>query len=1187
MNITFRDINHRKNELEQTRPNNAPDGIYRLYEKVVYKEYSFNEATQVLRFWRELHEDTNIAFNRVMDIFETATEKDTEEHINFLTDFITEEISNKVRSAKEFQQNVSMKKGKFKSPNRKITTATRTANKNIPNTQEAAKAYEAQHGYHAKPYGGFKKAGEDFVGECYDRIMNAGLKAEQCDRVLSNNENLNKRFNIDKVIRESEDLEDTIATLCEFVNTYDAPFVARYNTALENISYSLQKNGVSFDTKKLIAEVTDYFLMNETITLDGQIFSDMEYILSESKVFTDDDTKSMLAFLNDDVTTSKIQSMTEAVDVYVEGVKPINADEEFRKFKAQPLKDPNIFKSMLCRIYAGHPGDVVDDLTNIFKVIRVLIVTASFVQPVLGIVMLITDYCLKTKYGRAGLKAAIEKYDREIIRVNKKIKNAETEQVKNSYKAYKDKLLTARGTLDTALDKLHTEKENDDRHEKEDLSKIYDDGESDIDFDFDFDFEEAASLIDAIGTICENTAWTNDLTSIVCEKIRKTSRPEDIATIGEFCALCPDLLDIGTIKTTLEDTMDNNLKEKKYSIVPEIAHCVDTLDESYDIVFKDVYEIYENTRYKRDAVVDMIDFCLDSFAEESSTISTSKETKKYQDSFKKNALSSRNKIITTMATLKRDIVKLTDKERMLSKKVDMSLETIRDNINRAFISSNREAVIKGTILPKASTCIKVAITTGAAWAVQPAVAVIGLVGYIGINKAMRNKERQFIIDDIDIELNMCQRYLRHFEDKGDMEAVRNVMKTQRELQRQRNRLVYNMGMVHNTKPDKLPKLDGTEEAMQFVNVENIINEQIANEGAWNDVKRGVNPYSKKKYFHCSFKDLGDETTMKPWIPTYLRETDPKDLNPDYPENATTKRICVSTSIEGCLDAILNYERIKAYAGEKFYIYVPEKPINEYKFKSNDELKKDKDVFDSTITGEAWILEPAKMKLYGIGKIDKVYNVKEKKTVTGKPIGKIEVSWSWAVAPKVIKNWNEAATDIETAAKDAAEKAKDTATDASNYVTNKAKDELSRGIASDKKFANKKLTKDEMIKHPELVKKYIEAEEDDPVLTLNRSVDILMVALDMSTSIQTFIVDKIKFILKTAVNVADPRVKVALKTTRRECEKAIDELTKEIAKETNPTKQRELKNQRKKLQDCLTAVDNKLDDKDAKNYKGGK
>ena len=136
-------------------------------------------------------------------------------------------------------------------------------------------------------------------------------------------------------------------------------------------------------------------------------------------------------------------------------------------------------------------------------------------------------------------------------------------------------------------------------------------------------------------------------------------------------------------------------------------------------------------------------------------------------------------------------MKLKQKDKELSNKVDATMGSVSNAAERALRSENREAVIKGQLLPSASKCIKLAITTGAAWLVSPAIAVIGVLGYVAASKKMQKKERQLILDDIEIELEMCEKYLRIAEDKNDMKAVRNIMQTKRALQRQQQRLKYN------------------------------------------------------------------------------------------------------------------------------------------------------------------------------------------------------------------------------------------------------------------------------------------------------------------------------------------------------------------------------------------------------------
>ena len=62
-----------------------------------------------------------------------------------------------------------------------------------------------------------------------------------------------------------------------------------------------------------------------------------------------------------------------------------------------------------------------------------------------------------------------------------------------------------------------------------------------------------------------------------------------------------------------------------------------------------------------------------------------------------------------------------------------------------------------------------------------------------------------ITDDIEIEIQMCDKYLRLAEDKNDMKAVRNIMQTKRSLERQKQRLKYNMATQFKEKIPKNPK----------------------------------------------------------------------------------------------------------------------------------------------------------------------------------------------------------------------------------------------------------------------------------------------------------------------------------------------------------------------------------------------
>lgn len=183
------------------------------------------------------------------------------------------------------------------------------------------------------------------------------------------------------------------------------------------------------------------------------------------------------------------------------------------------------------------------------------------------------------------------------------------------------------------------------------------------------------------------------------------------------------------------------------------------------------------------------------------------------------------------------------------------------------------------------------------------------------------------------------------------------------------------------------------------------NKNIIQEGAFQDLKNGVNPYSDKMVFHVTPEKHADGQIWKPRVPDYLDPYNPEETG--FEDN-TTPRICFSTSIEGCLNGItVNLPRQNPDQFDKMYIYIPEKPWKEYKHKTNKELVKEKLVYDANVTREVWITEPVRMKLYGVIQVDQVSNVKRKSVV---PTSKGEkgdrnyftYKWHWVVKPKVLE-----------------------------------------------------------------------------------------------------------------------------------------------------------------------------------------
>lgn len=185
----------------------------------------------------------------------------------------------------------------------------------------------------------------------------------------------------------------------------------------------------------------------------------------------------------------------------------------------------------------------------------------------------------------------------------------------------------------------------------------------------------------------------------------------------------------------------------------------------------------------------------------------------------------------------------------------------------------------------------------------------------------------------------------------------------------------------------------------------IDSKNVVQEGAFQDIKNGVNPYSDDLVFHVSMDKHIDGQIWKPRVPDYLDPYNPEDTG--FEDN-TTPRICFSTSIEGCLNGItVNLQRQSPDTFDKMYVYVPEKPWKEYKHKTNKQLVKDKLVYDANVTREVWIMEPVRMKLYGVIRVDQIADAKRKSVVPTSKGQKdtrnyFTYRWHWVVKPKVVK-----------------------------------------------------------------------------------------------------------------------------------------------------------------------------------------
>ena len=179
------------------------------------------------------------------------------------------------------------------------------------------------------------------------------------------------------------------------------------------------------------------------------------------------------------------------------------------------------------------------------------------------------------------------------------------------------------------------------------------------------------------------------------------------------------------------------------------------------------------------------------------------------------------------------------------------------------------------------------------------------------------------------------------------------------------------------------------------------------ESVFQNIKNKTGLFEKDLVYHISPEGTLDGQVFKPRVPEYLDKYDPS--KPKF-EDVEQPRVCFSPSIEGCLNAILvNIGRWKtADKLRDWYVYIPEKPLKEYKHRTTKQLVDEKKVYDANLTKEIWIEEPVRLKQYGVIRIDSVTDNSKRKTVptTNGETEKrnyYDFKWHWLIKPKVLKD----------------------------------------------------------------------------------------------------------------------------------------------------------------------------------------
>lgn len=774
----------KKRELnlsENTEFRKPPLNIYNLYESLLNGKYAFNSKNvkTVLENWRYLDSSPTVACEKVLDLLEVAYEKDTPTNINNYTKAVTE-IVQKVRNATQLQTSIKRRISRVKT---RITTKInkslerlRDAHagniKSIPTGSVAGRKQDAKQDAQSEAAMNSLKSIAEAVEDCIT-----------CDRIISNHAKLNRRFNVDRFVKESvftsAQVKDNVIEFCKLIDTYQIPEKAKFSIAIENSLYAYEKNHIPYKKQDILEAATDYFLMSPSHGAHYSMPTIIAEVLSKSTLYEANDFEKLdilpvvleqnEKLFGEETSDGYSEILSEGIknkfkNIKLDGAKN-KARETVKQFKLGADKGINAYNAMIRKLFANKPKHIIDETPNVLAILLTffVVVGATSIHAVLGALAAITTYFINLEADAQEADAQIKNYERHLKKVESRISKAKSSEEKERLEAYKNQ-------LEKDLEKIKDYREDlkSDREKEADEANEYN------------DLDEAFITLTTLDEGTKHLQKANyDMIGNIAKKVSKL-KIDDIDVITEFSCKYPDLIDPEDLAIILKDHKEEVLKGNNISKYIRSSALSDNITKLENIKQKDLEEasVDDAIRDLSDLIIyrDAIIECLEN-ADDNALLE----------------MNFTNTLNLAIERIKKAAQNLSDKEKVISRTIDNSLDNLKDAINQATAAEDREAVIRGKILPPASRIIKLAMASAAiGYFIHPALSAIAVIGWFAMSQENRAKERHIILDELDVELTMCNKYIQQAEEKNDMKGLRNLLMIKKKLEAQRNKLKYKM-----------------------------------------------------------------------------------------------------------------------------------------------------------------------------------------------------------------------------------------------------------------------------------------------------------------------------------------------------------------------------------------------------------
>lgn len=808
--ISTTDVRNRITRLNESYAcqirNINPDLIY----KEALRGYNISAITKSIRNSANLISSESCneqsELEKIFDLFEAVSESELGEfEMNTVKNLITE-TSDRVRKPDELQTLLK----------RRLTKATtqngaNKLNKDLDNKKAALGKSNPIEADLKKLQGNLSAASsgtkttnttttkKESVENFYNELCDRSSVNIEIDRILKNYDKLSRRFNIDKVFMSIKDsIPDDIDMYCGLFETWsddEMSTKSKFNVAMETALYLNTKLHLDINRSTIIESVVNYFIFREGVVDDPIKLYDTIYSYLQNNSMV---TESELEPFTD--TYNKVHDIRPdnygSVDYIVEESKKTaksGKNELIEKFMAEAKKSPAKLKELVTKLYSQQPEHIFQAIPNVFTILRYFIVIgATAIHPILGIVTFMTDQFLKLELSRPMAAKMVAKYEKELDKVETKINKTTDEKKKEKLKAYQKTVKEQLQKLRDHEDSLYTDEQNQKREEERWAKDAEKNGNLDGDeWNFDFGLDEAVAMISMIESVVDRPV--DKFYHQIEQHIKCLVENDIIDTITSFVLENSDMFS----KSRVSDIYKDEVAELKSN---------GGLVKNYitiDILNQNIARL--NSRYKVTEGVDPINrmTALYSLYEALDMLDANNGTPYFLE------VSFANTVNIVKTKIQSAFAKMSDKEKQISKTIDVTFVGFTKKVEDMFKSNNREAVIKGSIIPSASKMLKMALAAGlTAWLLHPVVAVIGILGYIGVSKVLQNKERQLVLDEIDTELQMVDKYIQQAEAKDDMVALKNLLTTKKRLQREYTRVKYKIKITTGSSTPDVEKAVG-------------------------------------------------------------------------------------------------------------------------------------------------------------------------------------------------------------------------------------------------------------------------------------------------------------------------------------------------------------------------------------------